>query len=372
MKVPLLDLKAQYRALKPALDRAMIRVAESQDLILGPNVEAFEQALAEYCRCRYAVGVSSGTDALLLALMAAGVGPGDEVITTPFTFFATAGSVARLGARPVFVDIRPDTFNLDPALLEAAVTPRTRAVIPVHLYGQCAPMGPIMEVAGRHGLAVIEDAAQAIGAEDPLGRACSMGQMGCLSFYPTKNLGAFGQGGAVTTNDEALYGRLRALRQHGARETYLHEEVGGNFRLDAIQGAVLAVKLAHLDSWTAARQDHAAQYDRLLDAEGLAGGPITPPRVTQPRHVFNLYTIRARDRDGLRCHLADEGIGTGVYYPLPLHLQPCFKGLGYREGDLPEAERASREVLSLPVYPELSDAQIRHVVEAVGRFYAKR
>jgi len=372
MKVPLLDLKAQYRALKPALDRAMLEVAESQRLILGPHVEAFERALAEYCRCRYALGVSSGTDALLLALMAAGVGPGDEVITTPFTFFATAGSVVRLGARPVFVDICPDTFNLDPSRLEAAVTPRTRAVIPVHLYGQCAPMGPVMEVARRHGLAVIEDAAQAIGAEDALGRACSIGQMGCLSFYPTKNLGAFGQGGAVTTDDEALYGRLRSLREHGACETYLHEEVGGNFRLDAIQGAVLAVKLEHLDAWTAARRRHAAEYERLFRAEGLADGPIALPTVSQPRHVFNQYTIRAEDRDALRAHLAEAGVGTGVYYPLPLHLQPCFKDLGYRPGDLPEAERASREVLSLPVYPELTDAQIRHVVEATARFYAKR
>ena len=369
MQVPLLDLKAQYESLREELDRAVFEVIASQSFILGPRVEQFERDLAAYCGCRYALGVSSGTDALVLALMALDVGPGDEVITTPFTFFATAGSVARLGARPVFVDIRPDTFNIDPERIEEAVTSRTRAILPVHLYGQCAEMGPILEIARRRGLRVIEDAAQAIGAEDAAGRACALGDVGCLSFYPTKNLGAFGQGGAVTTNDEALYRRMRSLREHGSTQQYVHEEVGGNFRLDAIQGAVLGVKLKYLDGWTAARQRHAAAYTEGFQRAGLCDR-VVPPGVVQPRHVFNQYTVRVEQRDALRAHLAARGIGSGVYYPTPLHLQKCFAGLGYRPGDFPEAERACAEVLSLPVYPELAQEQIESVLAAVSEFYA--
>lgn len=369
MKVPLLDLKTQYLDMKEELDRAMIDVAESQQFILGPYVQKFEEELAEYCGCRYALGANSGSDALLVALMAADIGPGDEVITSAFTFFATAGSIARLGAAPVFVDIDPATFNIDPSLIESAITPRTKAIMPVHLYGQCADMKPIMEISKKHGLAVIEDAAQSIGAQDKTGPAGSLGMAGCLSFYPTKNLGAFGQGGATLTNDESVYKRMRALREHGETERYFHAEVGGNFRIDAIQAAVLSVKLKRLESWTERRQSLAALYTKLIEEKGLAGEFITPPAVTQPKHVFNLYTIRAERRDELRAHLNEKEVASGVYYPLALHRQKCFEGLGYSEGDLPETERACREVLSLPVCPELTEDQITYAVECVEKFY---
>ena len=372
MKVPLLDLKAQYRELKPQIDKALLEVAESQEFILGPRVEKFEKELAAYCRCRYAVGVTSGTDALLLALMAFGVKPGDEVITTPFTFFATAGSIARLCAVPVFVDIQPDTFNIDPALIEKRITKKTRAIMPVHLYGQTADMQPILDIARRHGVAVIEDAAQCIGADEKMGRASSLGEMGCLSFYPTKNLGAFGQGGAVTTNDEALYKRLRVFREHGETKRYYYGLIGGNFRLDAIQASVLSVKLERLDKWTSLRQQHAALYTKLFQEKGLAGGAVIAPKVTQPRHVFNAYTIRAQKRDELQSFLASKEIATKVFYPLPLHLQECFAHLGYKKGALPESERAAETVLSLPIYAEMSEEQVRYVVECVGEFYAGR
>ncbi len=372
MKVPLLDLKAQYRELKPQIQKALLDVADSQEFVLGPRVEKFEKELAEYCKCRYAVGVTSGTDALLVALMALDVKAGDEVITTPFTFFATAGCIARLGAVPIFVDIQPDTFNIDPALIENCITKKTRAIMPVHLYGQCADMKAILDIGRRHHVPVIEDAAQSIGAEDQLGRASSLGEMGCLSFYPTKNLGSFGQGGAVTTNNEALYKRLRVLREHGETKRYYYGLIGGNFRLDAIQAAVLSVKLEHLDKWTSLRQQHAALYTECFQEKGLAGRQVITPRIVQPRHVFNLYTIRAQDRDALQSHLAAKDIATKVFYPLPLHVQECFAHLGYKKGDLPESEKAAESVLSLPVYAELSEEQIRYVVDCVAEFYAQK
>lgn len=378
--VPLLDLKPQYAALKDEIRVALDRVIDSQHFILGPEVEGLEREIAAYSSCAFGVGVSSGTDALLIALMAIDIRPGDEVITTPFTFFATAGSVARLGATPVFVDIEPRTFNLDPAAVEHAITPKTRAVIPVHLFGQMADMDPLMEIAFRRDLVVIEDAAQAIGAEYRGRRAGSIGQLGTFSFFPSKNLGGFGDGGLVTTSDPALADRLRVLRNHGASPKYYHGMLGGNFRLDALQAAVLRVKLSHLDGWTQGRQRNAATYRRLFAAAGLAasagqGNPALQFPVTLPheadsrRHIYNQFMIRAASRDELVAHLRSRGIGYEIYYPVSLHQQECFAYLGYESGMFPESERAAGEVLALPIYPELAPSMQEAVVAAIAEFY---
>ena len=366
--VPLLDLKAQYAAIRDEVGEAINRVLESQRFILGPEVKALEDEIAEYCHCRHAVGVSSGTDALLVALMAIDVKAGDEVITTPYSFFATAGVVHRLGATPVFVDIEPDTYNINPELIENAITPRTKAVIPVHLFGQCAEMEPVLKIAERHGLKVIEDAAQAIGAEYKGRRAGSMGDIGCFSFFPSKNLGACGDGGMVTTNDKTLAGKMHALRMHGAEPKYYHQIVGGNFRLDAVQAAVLRVKLRHLDKWSEARQNNAADYDRRLTEAGLAGNEVILPTVRQNRHIFNQYVLRVKNRDGLITYLRDEDAGCEIYYPVPLHLQKCFSYLGLRKGAFPESERAAESTLAIPIYPELTEAQRAYVVDKIVSF----
>lgn len=386
MKVPLLDLKVQYQSIKPEIDRAMMEVVESQYFILGPVVQRFEKACAAYSHAPHGVGVASGTDALLVALMAEDIGPGDEVLTTPYSFFATAGSIARTGATPVFVDIDPATFNIDASKLEAGITDRTKAIIPVHLYGQCADMDPILALAKKHGLAVIEDAAQAIGSEYRGRRAGSMGDYGCFSFFPSKNLGCFGDGGLVTTGDAARAEKLSMLRVHGMQPKYYHKLIGGNFRLDALQAAVLDVKLKHLDGWTEARQRNAARYDRLFTEAGLAGNRVQLPRVSEGasadtrhptpdtsgcRHIYNQYCIRAPRRDELQKHLAAAEIGTEVYYPVPLHLQECFAYLGHQAGDFPESERAAGETLALPIYPEVTDEQAEYVVAQVASFYGK-
>ena len=363
MPVPLLDLQAQNGPLRDDILAAIARVADSQRFIGGPEVDAFEREVAAHLGVAHAVGLSSGTDALLVALMALGIGSGDEVITSTFSFFATAGCVSRVGACPRLVDIDPATYNLDPAAVEQAITPRTKAIIPVHLYGQCADMDPILEIARRVGLAVIEDAAQAIGARSKGRQAGSMGAAGCFSFFPSKNLGAFGDAGLLTTNDEALAKEVRLLRNHGAEPKYFHSRIGGNFRLDALQAAVLRVKLPHLEAWTEARRRNAERYDRLFAENGAAVG--LPARAADCRHIFNQYVIRVPQRDALRAGLDARGIGTEVYYPVPFHLQECFRPLGYREGDFPIAEAAAAEVLALPIYGELTEEQQRQVVDAV-------
>ncbi len=367
MKVPLLDLTAQYAAIRKELDEAVARVVRSQRFVLGPVVEACEEAFARYVGARHGIGVSSGTDALLLALMAEGIGPGDEVVTTPFSFFATAGVIARVGATPVFADVDPVTLNIDPARVAERITERTRAIIPVHLFGQMAEMAPIMEAARERGIAVIEDAAQAIGARHEGHRAGSVGDYGCFSFFPTKNLGGWGDGGLVVTNDARRAERLRALRVHGEATRYHHRLVGGNFRLDALQAAVLLAKLPHLDGWTAARIANAALYTRLLGpAADRCGDRLQLPRVVTGHHVFNQYVIRVADRDRVRSELDAAGVGTAIYYPIPLHLQECFADLGYGPGDLPASECAAGRVLALPVFPELTEAQIRYVAQAIS------
>ncbi|HEX8688467.1 MAG TPA: DegT/DnrJ/EryC1/StrS family aminotransferase, partial [Pyrinomonadaceae bacterium] len=354
------------------LRAALGRVLDSQQFILGEDVRLLESELARYTRARHAVGCGSGSDALLLALLALDAGAGTEVVTTPFTFFATAGAVVRAGARPVFVDIEPRTYNIDPARVEEAVTGRTRALLPVHLYGQCAEMGEILRVAQGRGVRVIEDAAQAIGAEDARGRAAgAAGDAGCFSFYPTKNLGAAGEAGLVTANDAGLAERLRRLRVHGGATEYHHDEVGFNSRLDTFQAAVLRVKLPHLDAWSDARRERAGDYTRLMGEAGLSEF-VTPPYVLEgARHIFHQYVVRvpAARRDALLEHLRANGVGTKVYYPVPLHLQPCFAYLGYREGDFPESERAARETLALPMFPELTRGQQEYVVETLRRFF---
>ena len=359
MNVKLLDLQAQYLPLRQEIRRAMDEVCDAQALILGPHVEGFERRLAEYCGTRHAIGVSSGTDALLCSLMAMGIGPGDEVICPSFTFFATAGSIARLGAVPVFAEIDPRTFNIDPSRMEEKVTSRTKAIMPVHLFGQAARMEPINEIARRHGLLVIEDAAQAIGAKRNGRRACALGFAGCLSFYPTKNLGAFGDAGAICTSDDAFAEKCRLLRVHGSGHQYHHKMIGGMFRLAAIQAAVLDVKLKHLESWHEARRRHAQVYDQLFKGSKV----ITPLIEDGNWSVYNQYVVRVPDRDRVKQRLADRGIGTGVYYPIPLHLQDCFAYLGGKPGDLPESERACNEVLALPVYPELPEEHVRYVAK---------
>ena len=364
MPVPLLDLKAQYATIQHEIDEAVLAVVREQRFILGPQVEAFEAELAAYVGTRHGVGVSSGSDAILVALTALGIGAGDEVITSAYSFFATAGSIVRCGARPVFVDIEPATYNLDPAQVAARVTSSTRAILPVHLFGRCADMAGL--TAAAPGIPVVEDAAQAIGAEHRGKRAGALGQAGCLSFFPSKNLGGFGDGGMVTTDDAALAARARSLRAHGQSEhqRYVHELVGGNFRLDALQAAVLRVKLRHLEEWTAARRGHAARY-RALFAE--AGGAVVLPPDDAPgcRDAYNQFVVRVADRDGLVRHLAEHGVGCAVYYPRGLHAQPCFADLGCREGDFPAAEAAARESVALPVYPELTAAQQEEVVGRV-------
>ena len=339
----------------------------------GPVVAECEAQLAPYCGCPHAITVSSGSDALLISLMAENIGPGDEVITTPYTFFATAGAIARTGAKPVFVDIDPRTYNIDPVQIEPKITKHTKAIMPVHLYGQCAEMDPILAAADRHGIPVIEDAAQAIGAEYQGRRAGSMGRYGCFSFFPSKNFGAAGDGGMVTTSDAAVAERLRILRVHGSKPKYYHAMIGGNFRFDALQAAIVAVKLRHLDQWTAGRQANAARYRRLFDAAGLCKGGLVqlPYEVPGNRHIYNQFVIRVPRRDELQAYLKEQKIGNEVYYPVPLHVQKCFAYLGYREGDFPESEKAARETLALPIYPELSDAQAEHVVASIGRFLAK-
>lgn len=370
--IPLLDLKAQYATIREEVRAAIERVVESQHFILGPEVEAFEKEIAAYSQCDFAVGVSSGTDALLIALMAIGIKPDDEVITTPYSFFATAGGIARLGAKPVFVDIDPATCNLDPSRIEGVITRRTRAIMPVHLYGQMAEMDSIMQIAGKHNLFVIEDAAQAIGAEYRGRRAGSVGHLGCFSFYPSKNLGGFGDAGMVTTNDEELADKLKVLRNHGHRRKYYNKVVGGNFRIDAIQAAVLRVKLKCLDQWTAKRQENAARYRRRFMEAGLTdSGKVTLPHEAGPgRHIYNQFVIRSRRRDDLISHLKNRRIGCEVYYPVPLHLQECFAELGYQAGDLPAAESAAHETLALPIYPELTAEMLESVVAAIAEFHS--
>ncbi len=369
MQVPLLDLKAQYAALREEMLPAMARVLEGQQLINGPEVAELEAAICRYCDCAAAVGMSSGTDALLCSLMALRIGAGDEVITSPYTFFATAGSIWRVGAKPVFVDIDPVTFNIDVSGIESAITPKTRAIMPVHLFGQMADMDPIMAVAAKHNLYVIEDAAQAIGAVYKGRRAGSIGTVGCFSFFPSKNLGGAGDGGMATVQDPRLGERLATFRNHGAHSKYDHHFVGGNFRLDTIQAAYLLIKLKHLDDWSAKRRANAALYDALL------GGiePVVTP-VIAPHNVaiYNQYVLRVERRDALRQHLSEHGVGTAIYYPLSLHEQECFRELGYRRGDFPHSERAAAETLAIPIYPELSDEQIRYVADTIRGFYAGR
>jgi dTDP-4-amino-4,6-dideoxygalactose transaminase len=375
MKVPFLDLKAQYQKIKPEIDQAIAEVVTEQYFILGPKVEALEQAIAAYSSARYGIGVASGSDALTLALLAIGVGPGDEVITTPFTFFATAGSISQTGARPVFVDIDPRTYNLDPTQIEDRITAKTKAIIPVHLFGQCADMEPIKAIAGRRNLRIIEDAAQAIGADYiqdslPPMRAGSSGDMGCFSFYPSKNLGAFGDGGMVTTDDDELARRLRLLRVHGASAKYQYQLIGVNSRLDALQAAVLLVKFRYLEEWTGQRRKNAAYYDHLFEEINAQGLGIEIPYVQyNNRHIYNQYVIRTPKRDELKEFLAHEGIGTDVYYPLPLHLQECYKDLGYAPGDLIHAEWAAQEALALPIYPEFTTRQQEYVVGKIAEFF---
>lgn len=372
-KIPLLDLNAQYQNLEGEIQAAVTRVLSSQKFILGPEVRELELELAAYCQCAEAIGCASGSDALLLALMACGVGPGDEVITTPFSFFATAGSVARLGAKTVFVDIDPATFNLSPDLVESAITERTKAIMPVHLFGRCAEMDRIKELAAPNQITVIEDAAQAIGAEYRGKRAGSLGMVGCFSFYPSKNLGGAGDGGMLTTNDPVIAQSLRDLRSHGARKKYYHERVGINSRLDSLQAAILRVKLPYLNQWTQARRDNAKRYRALFEEHDsvTTDNVRLPAEPASALHVYNQFVIRARDRDKLRDFLAERGIGTEVYYPLPLHLQACFKDLGRQAGDFPESERAAEEALAIPIYPELGDNAQRRVVDTIAAFYQR-
>jgi dTDP-4-amino-4,6-dideoxygalactose transaminase len=367
MKVKLLDLQEQYLSIRGEVRRVLDEVCDAQDFILGPRVEKFEQNLANYCQTKYAIGVSSGTDALLCALMAMDIKPDDEVICPAFTFFASAGSIARLCAKPVFADIDPATFNLCPKDTKAKITSKTKAIMPVHLFGQIADMTAINALAVEHGLKVIEDAAQAIGAKQNDKPACAHGLVGCLSFYPTKNLGGFGDGGAICTSDEAFAEKCRLLRVHGSgTKTYHHKFIGGMFRLGAIQAAVLDIKLKHLDKWHEGRRRNAALYNKLL-----AGSKVTTPPIAKGNwSIYNQYVVRVQDRDAVKAKLGAAGVSSGVYYPLPLHLQECFAYLGHKEGDFPESERACQEVLALPVYPELTEAEVRYVakslLEAVG------
>lgn len=376
MKVPLLDLKKQYHSIKEEILKVAEEIFESQYFILGPRVEALEKDIADYCSSRHAVGVSSGTDAILISLMAADIGFQHTVVTTPYTFFATAGSIFRTGARPIFVDIEPDTYNISPESLESLIASMTgkelaklKAVIPVHLYGQCADMDPILKIAEEYHLLVIEDAAQAIGAEYRGKRAGSMGDLGCFSFFPSKNLGAFGDGGMVTTDSDELYDKLRILRVHGSHPKYYHQLAGGNFRLDAFQAAVVSVKLKHLDKWTKSRQENANKYRELFANAGI-DDVIKLPVEKEDRHIYNQFVICVKNkRDDLRLFLNEAGVGTEIYYPIPMHLQECFLDLNYKKGDFPVAEHAALHTLALPIYPELSDDQLAYVVEKIKAFF---
>jgi len=388
MNIPLLDLKAQYQSIQEEINKKILEVASSQKFILGSEVESLEKEIAAYSEVRFATGVSSGSDALIVSLMALDVGEGDAVITTPFTFFATAGAVARLKARPVFCDIDKTSCNISPEKLEELLENQSKehqslkikAIIPVHLYGQCADMTPIMNLARKYDLFVIEDAAQAIGAEYPsssgIKKACAMGDLGALSFFPSKNLGAFGDGGMVLTNDESLAQKLKLLRVHGSRDKYFYETLGGNFRLDALQASILRVKLKYLESWQQKRIEKASYYDRIFKESGLGEkGLIQPPeslykdRGVKNYHVYHQYVIRAEKRDSLKEFLQEKGAATAIYYPLPLHLQKCFSYLGYKEGDFPVAEEAARDVLALPIYPELTSDQQDFIVSSIQSFY---
>jgi dTDP-4-amino-4,6-dideoxygalactose transaminase len=384
MKIPLLDLKTQYELIRGDVEAAIRDVMESQQFILGPRVEECERAVAAYCGSRYGVGVSSGTDALLMCLMAEHIGPGDEVITTPYTFFATAGCISRVGATPVFVDIDPVTYNLDPAQIKAKLTERTRAIMPVHLYGQAAEMAPIVELATEQGLVIIEDAAQAIGAEYNGRRVGTLGQYGCFSFFPSKNLAGAGDGGLIVTDDGERRDQLVRLRAHGSKPKYYHGVVGGNFRLDALQAAIVSAKLPYLEAWTEGRRGNAERYGRLFAASGLritnartwasmsdadrvrADRPqIVLPSVVEQRHVFNQYVVRMPGRDEVKKRLQAKGVATEIYYPVPMHLQECFKDLGHKRGDFPQSELAADETLALPIYPELTDEQAAYVVRSI-------
>ena len=374
MQVPLLDLRAQYAPLKPAIMAAFEEISDSQRFILGPKVEEFEKDMAAYCRTAGAVGVSSGSDALIIALMAEGIGRGDEVITSPFTFFATVGAIVRVGATPVFADIDPVTFDINPAEVERKITAHTKAIIPVHLFGQAADMDPIMELAKKHGLVVIEDACQAIGAEYKGRRVGSIGTYGAFSFFPSKNLGCFGDGGAVSCNDPERVKKLKIFRNHGQSGTYFHEYVGGNFRIDALQAAILSIKLKQLDSWSEARQRNAADYRQRFAAAGLTAAVKLPQEAAYPvRHIYNQFCIRVagEKRDALKQFLAEREIGCAVYYPLSLHLQPCFKSLGGKVGDYPVSEQITGEIMALPIYGETTAEQRQYVVDTIAEFFGK-
>ncbi len=373
MKVPLLDLSLQHRGLRPEIERAIAKVLDSGQFILGDEVKALEAEVAEYCQTKYAVGCASGSDALLLALMALDVTEGDEVITTPYSFFATVSAITRLGAKPVFVDIDPLTYNLDITQIEAKITDRTKAVQPVHLYGQCADMDNLHAVCTKRGIGIVEDAAQAIGAEDAGRRAGAMSEIGCFSFYPSKNLGGMGDGGMMTTSDEALADKLFALRGHGMEVRYYHKWVGINSRLDGFQGAILRVKLKYLDEWTNKRQANARRYRQLFTDAGLTEQISLPFERENVRHIYNQFVIRVPGkRDELRQFLTDNGIGTDIYYPVSLHLQECFEYLGYGENNFPESEKASRETLALPIFPEMTETQQNYVVEKIAVFLRAR
>jgi dTDP-4-amino-4,6-dideoxygalactose transaminase len=365
MQIPILDLKAQYANIKDEVIQAISDVCDNQAFALGPAVAQFEEKVAAYCNSKYAIGVSSGTDALLVSLMALDIKPGDEVITTPFTFFATAGSIVRLGAKPVFVDVDQDSFNIDPSAIEQKITDKTRAIIPVHLFGQVAQMKAITEIARRHNLAVIEDAAQAIGSSQDGIKAGNFGDCGCFSFYPTKNLGGFGDGGLVITNREDLAQKIKALRDHGQNPRYFYKVIGGNFRLDGIQGAVLNVKLRYLDGWNEKRRQNAALYDSLLGDSSVKTPEISADNVS----IYHQYIITTPERDKLQQFLAENNIGSAIFYPKPLHLQDCFSDLGYGPGDLPIAEQLCKEVLSLPIYSELATDQIEYVAKTILKYY---
>ncbi len=388
MKVPLLDLKAQYKTIKKEIDEALIGVAESQGCILGPEVEKLEKSLCGYLDSKYAVGVSSGTDALLIALMAIDIKPDDEVIIPTYSFFATAGVVSRMNARPVFIDSDPVTFNINPADIKKLITKKTKAIIPVHLYGQSCDMKPIMDIAAEYDLKVIEDGAQAIGTQYGDGRKVgNIGHIGCFSFYPSKNLGCFGDGGLVTTNDEVLAEKLKILRVHGGKPKYYHKIIGGNFRLDAIQAAVLNVKLPHLDSWTKRRQENAELYTKFFKGSGLAeeegklkydnNNKVLLPKAVYKKaelnhyHIYNQYVIRVQKRDELRKYLTEKEIGSEIYYPVPFHMQECFSYLGYKKGDFPVSEWCAADSIALPIYPELSKEQIEFTVKTISEFTGK-
>lgn len=371
MKVPLLDLKEQNDALRPEIEAALARVLDTNAFILGGEVAEFEKEMADYCHVKHAVGCASGSDALVLAMMALNIGPGDEVITTPYSFFATVSAITRVGATPVFVDIAHDDLNIDVSRIEEKISDRTKAIEPVHLFGQCADMAALGKIAEKHDLFLIEDAAQAIGSEENGRRAGSIGSIGCFSFYPSKNLGGMGDGGIMTTNDDSLDSRLRALRVHGAENRYYHRWIGLNSRLDGFQGATLRVKLPHLETWTENRRSNAERYRHLFAEKGLLDLVTLPAEKEGFRHIYNQFVIRVHGkRDQLKEFLSEKGIGTDVYYPIPLHLQECFSFLGYKKGDMPEAERASEETLAIPIYPELKPEQQEFVVQTIAEFFS--